>query len=704
MTNEEASLFEEQYQIEETIGTGRHCVVVKAKDKLLHRSVAIKMLRDQAICTNLYIRKCFLKEAKILNSIDHPNVVRVFRTGLTSSDTPYFVMEYLKGRTLNKYIQENKPVNFGTFLKIAQAIAFGIEHIHSKEIIHHDLKPENIIVNEQEPQLSKIVDFDIARSSEMGDSQTRQTQAVIRGTASYMSPERAQGLKGDLRGDIYSFSCILFEMLTGKTPFEANSKAELLLQHVHAAIPGLEIKGERTGKSKLIEAKVNELIKRGLQKSPEDRFESFAELSQELADLEKQIKSLTDAQVSELRFEVSKAKAADKRWTISPKRLALGVLLSIPLLGGLSFLAAHEMTAFQDTMMLQRTAQQEAAQQYFQKRFKGLLDSAKYSEAKMLVLKTTDRISNSNWSKTDRKNLIFSFLDVLSKESKRSPETEKLQYELSILALDATFEYCNDFRHRGTDVKFDKQSKKDIADLSQYLLDNSKDQASWQRVAEMFAKHKHSFPVAGDGAFLKPEILRVKAEVACPHKAGEDSDIFSVHCSDVLRIAMAKARIDKNVDNLIAAEREFIPYLKERGQLKDHIVILGELGCSFMECGRKDLAKIKLAKCLELGEEFGLGFDERNTLITLNSELGMDDLRLGQKSNAKKNLDAINEHLVRLGQWEAYQKLFAVRNSKDPSGTYTPEQLAIIQAQRGSTAFSPAYQLQLAFDKNKSLK
>lgn len=266
MVNE---IIDGKYEIISKIGSGGTSIVYKARRLADNREVAIKVIRDEL--ENIReLERHFRLEAEALNKMSHRNVRRILGVGQWN-DSLYMVTEYIDGKTL-KEIVTNGPVPLKTAVDYALQIAAGIEHAHRKNIIHRDIKPQNIIVSND--GTVKIVDFGIARMS----SQTTRTMAGkdVVGSVHYLSPEQAKSSQVDLRTDIYSFGILLYEMFTGTVPFQGDEPVSIAMQHINQiATPPKSLNPEIT-------QGINDIIVKCIQKNPDQRYQSASELREDL--------------------------------------------------------------------------------------------------------------------------------------------------------------------------------------------------------------------------------------------------------------------------------------------------------------------------------------------------------------------------------------------------------------------------------------
>lgn len=218
-----------RYELIEKIGEGGMAVVYKAKCTILNRFVAIKILKPEYSNNSEFMEK-FRREALATATFSHSNIVNIYDVG-SEGNINYIVMELVNGKTLKEYIRENAPLSMDSTLKISIQIAKALECAHKNKIIHRDIKPHNILINEE--GVIKVTDFGIAKATS-SDTITH-TNKVI-GSAHYFSPEQAKGKIVDNRTDIYSFGIVIYEMLTGRVPFDGESAVAVALKHIQDTI------------------------------------------------------------------------------------------------------------------------------------------------------------------------------------------------------------------------------------------------------------------------------------------------------------------------------------------------------------------------------------------------------------------------------------------------------------------------------------
>ncbi|MGG7176037.1 Stk1 family PASTA domain-containing Ser/Thr kinase [Clostridium paraputrificum] len=260
-----------RYEIQEKIGEGGMSIVYKARCNKLNRYVAVKILKKE-LSDNEEIVTKFKREATAIAALSDNNIVNVLDVG-TQDDLNYIVMEYVKGKTLKDVIKQFGKLNYETAITIGTQIAKALECAHKNNIIHRDVKPQNVLVTEE--GVIKVTDFGIAKSA---SSATLTNTTTIMGSAHYFSPEQARGSFIDVRTDLYSFGVVLYEMVTGKLPFEADSPVTIALKHIQE-----EVVPPKQLNSKIPES-LNKLILKAMDKDANKRYQTAREI---IVDLQK---------------------------------------------------------------------------------------------------------------------------------------------------------------------------------------------------------------------------------------------------------------------------------------------------------------------------------------------------------------------------------------------------------------------------------
>jgi serine/threonine protein kinase len=270
------------FKIVRRIGEGGMGVVYLAQHQSLGQQYALKVLSPEAVNQQNWLR--FQAEAKILARLKHPTVVQVYDLGLHEKSIPFYSMDYLVGSTLEELLADKGSLPLGFTIEVFLAVLDGLSYAHGNNIIHRDIKPANIFICDSASNKLqvKILDFGISKLVDAG-AKVQQLTAVgeIFGSPFYMSPEQCRGDKVDLRSDIYSVGCSLFEALTGFVPFEGKTSLDISLQHEEAE-PPLICDVDESLAADLPES-VDAVIAKCLAKQPEDRYQSADELALDLA-------------------------------------------------------------------------------------------------------------------------------------------------------------------------------------------------------------------------------------------------------------------------------------------------------------------------------------------------------------------------------------------------------------------------------------
>ena len=258
-----------RYKILDHLGTGGMATVWLGYDTILDRQVAIKTFKiddndEDAV-------KRFNREAKAVTSLSHPNIVSIYDVE-NEGEFYYLILEYVEGMTLKDYMIKNPRIPIETIVHIAKQVAAGLSHAHQNGIIHRDIKPQNILMNEN--LTCKITDFGIARA--YGDTTLTQTNQML-GTVYYLSPEQARGNVATAQSDIYSLGILIFEMITGQIPFKGESAVAIALKHLQEELPDIDKYRDNVPQS------VKNIVLHATMKNPNERYISSKELFEDLS-------------------------------------------------------------------------------------------------------------------------------------------------------------------------------------------------------------------------------------------------------------------------------------------------------------------------------------------------------------------------------------------------------------------------------------
>ncbi len=276
----QGSVFAEKYELLDYVGSGAMGIIYRARHLILDKIVAIKVLHNSTIDSNLLVR--FQREAKAASSLSHVNVITVYDFGVHAGMAPYMVMDYLNGKTLAQHLEERGTIPLREALEIVEQILSALTHAQKKGVLHRDLKPGNIILLEEEDELPivKILDFGLAKLLDK-DEHVLSAVGTALGSPAYMSPEQAAGLKVDARSDLYSLGCLLYELLSGSPPLLGDSPMETLMNRLNRKVPAVrDVIAEQSKRSRdynpqrEIPTIVELFLAKLLERDQRDRFQS----------------------------------------------------------------------------------------------------------------------------------------------------------------------------------------------------------------------------------------------------------------------------------------------------------------------------------------------------------------------------------------------------------------------------------------------
>ncbi len=268
----ETTILGSRYELLERVGMGGMAVVYKAKDKMLNRYVAVKILREEFKENEDFIRR-FKVESQAAACLSHQNIVQVYDVG-EENGLHYIVMEFLEGYTLKQYINsKGGHLSRREATNFSMQICRALEHAHFKHVVHRDIKPQNIVITESGKL--KVTDFGIARAANNSTTVNSGSGSAV-GSAHYLSPEQGRGGYTDHRSDIYSLGIVMYEMFTGRLPFDAEESVSVVMQHLHEEpLPPCEVNPE-------LSAGIEAIIMKAMRKEQRLRYNSASEILEDL--------------------------------------------------------------------------------------------------------------------------------------------------------------------------------------------------------------------------------------------------------------------------------------------------------------------------------------------------------------------------------------------------------------------------------------
>lgn len=293
-------VFDERYRIDAVLGVGGMAAVLYAFDLKEQQKVAVKMLREEISDDKQAVRQ-FITESKAVAMLDHPNIVKILDV-VIREETKYIVMSYIEGETLRSYMDRVGVLPLNKTIDILLQILDALDHAHSKGVVHRDIKPQNILMLKNGKVV--VTDFGIAK---IADSDTVSDDKTI-GTVYYISPEQAEGVAIDHRSDIYSLGAMLFEMITGKLPFNADSTVAIALKQINEPTPSPR------DHVPTIPIGMEQIVRYAMEKAPENRFQTALQMKAYVEELQRDpFAEFAIAPADQYRIALEEAKKAKKK-------------------------------------------------------------------------------------------------------------------------------------------------------------------------------------------------------------------------------------------------------------------------------------------------------------------------------------------------------------------------------------------------------
>ncbi len=309
-------LIDGRYELEELVGSGGNSSVYRARDTLLERNVALKIMHEHHLEDDDYVER-FQREARTVAQLSHPNIVTVIDRG-EDDGRPFIVFEYVDGDTLDELVERDGALPVEEALRIAIGAARGLAFAHRQGHVHRDVKPQNILLNGSGQP--KVTDFGISRALDVKKGVT-QTGTVL-GTSNYIAPEQASGEKSTAQSDVYSLGVVLFELLTGRRPFSGDNFVAVAMKHINEVPPSVgDLRRD-------VPPRVSAAVARALEKDPRDRFASMEAFAAELDACLHELRTEGDADstATVITRPASRPKRRAPRRRVSPTPLIVALL------------------------------------------------------------------------------------------------------------------------------------------------------------------------------------------------------------------------------------------------------------------------------------------------------------------------------------------------------------------------------------------
>lgn len=333
--------FRDKYEILDYLGSGSVCSVYKVEHVHLKSVMALKVLEENLNDHEMFVQR-FKREGQSLSKLSHPNLISFQDFGITSDGRAYLAMEFVEGYTLADAIALNERLPVSMAMDIFEQLVRGLIHAHEQGIIHRDIKPENIMVGVDDGTMAKLLDFGLVKVITEENNTLTKTGEVF-GSPLYMSPEQCLGKKVGPQTDIYSLGIVLYEMISGECPISGASDAQIIENQVSQKPDSILQMKDWKNDSAIKDEDIDELIMKCIEKSPEDRYENFADILGRLTEIKD--KSNADADISgdDLEYQNSDNKdevslANQKNKFIVPAAI---VIISVLVVLGFYFIGAR---------------------------------------------------------------------------------------------------------------------------------------------------------------------------------------------------------------------------------------------------------------------------------------------------------------------------------------------------------------------------
>lgn len=475
----DGSYIDGTYLVKGVLGSGGSSTVYAAFDRDLNRELAIKVLHfagnDDAALARIK------REARILNQLSHKNIVKVFRIGFIDECSPYIVMERVCGRSLRQVLDQEKNFSCDRAIAIALQISSAMAYAHSMNVIHRDLKPENVVFDEEfsDELRIRIIDFGLSRSL-LATSKLTETGSML-GTVPYMSPEQCLGKELDGSTDIYSFGCLLFEMLSGSPPFPADSLDAVVIHHLSSPFPKIRDLDPSCSPPDALQ----ELLLKCTAKAKEDRYSSFGEITQALAEIDS-LHCQTRLDLNRISRSAAKKAQRTSAWTLKvmiPLALLLSFLVCL-------FLVETEKGSLILCEAVQRNCSMELSAETFLRLAEHFALTGRQAEALRISSAMLDSPVFAGFSEELRCRTIEKLLGIFE----QLPSGKELFF-IKLQALEIIIKVG---RTSDAQLKLSKHSKQFLNKICDQLLNSEHSREDWLKIVRAI---QHA---TQDGKYAQP--------------------------------------------------------------------------------------------------------------------------------------------------------------------------------------------------------
>lgn len=579
MSLKNGTIFDNRYKIESRLGSGGVGTVYKALELDLNRTVAIKILSNWSAAGNLAESMLrFQREAQALCQMQHSNILRVYRFGRDEAGLPFLITEYVEGEPLRDLIERAGALEYSLAIKIATRLAEALLYSHNNGIIHRDLKPENVIVDiaDANNPMVKLIDFGLCKPipTVTPGAVTLTGTGELVGSPPYMSPEQVMGQKADKTTDIYSFSLLLFEILSGRPAFQANNAAELLLMRMSMQVTPLLTLNPKSG----LPGQLDELIAGCSRINAEDRIQDFEEVLQELATLAPIMPSG--------KFSIEPRVSAPK-WKA---RIALSALALAAGLICLLVFNKHDSISIQQALQAPQDVIADTSQSVT-----SLLKQNNYDSAEKIAVQSTLTTTFKSWPPMQQADMYYQLFNLF-----RETPNLKVAENYAILFLKASMPFRD--KIQADDPDWNTQ----IAKIEDFLMKSPKiSRSTWHSLIPIL-KNVTFKTSKGDRAYIL--LLELKVESSIRGWQEPPLEALELYTKEISAVAVAAS--EHGMENIYEREINRALQTARAHRFKNmEALALGHEGRHELEAGHLEQSVKIMKDCDQILKEIDKSID-----------------------------------------------------------------------------------------------